>query len=112
MWKILKIIICLVICLGILVPAQGESGFEPRDTKAYESVENVYKMDFSVSDLKEYTSKDEWAISSASSAVIENGKLTCKSGRSFSIGPVYLERSRPWAGYFTLTRPRQEGRYQ
>lgn len=89
MWKILKIIICLVICLGILVPAQGESGFEPRDTKAYESVENVYKMDFSVSDLKEYTSKDEWAISSASSAVIENGKLTCKSGRSFSIRPGF-----------------------
>ena len=89
MRKILKLIICLIICLGILVPAQGESGFETRDAKAYESVENIYKMDFSVSDLKEYTSKDEWAISSASSAEIVNGKLTCKSGRSFSIRPGF-----------------------
>jgi len=91
--RLLRAMLCFSLCLAISAPilqVLSESKLEMRDTKAYsESVKNP-KMDFdSISNISEYTTADEWKVTSPANAIIKDGKLTCKSGASFIIRTGY-----------------------
>ncbi len=89
MKKRMKALFCVVLCFVILAPVfkvNSNSKLEIRDTKPYISTEKVLKMDFdSVQGIRDYTDNGEWQVTTAASAVIKEGKLTCKAGSSFAI---------------------------
>ena len=88
----LKRVLLLVLFISLLLGnydlrtiQSNDNTFYMTDNKSYNAEDTVYKLDFEESSLTSYKSEPGWKFTNEGNGVIENGKLKCKSGKSFDI---------------------------